>query len=85
MPLGVGLRIYIHTPFPVHTLCFMLYVKDVKLTVLVAVLDSHSQATFSFFGFPFPARQGFFVVLKPILELVLIDQTGLELTEIQLP
>ena len=27
-------------------------------------------------------RQGFFVALEPVLELVLVDQAGLELTEI---
>ena len=32
-----------------------------------------------FFGF---LRQGFSVVLEPVLELTLIDQAGLELTEI---
>ena len=31
------------------------------------------------------SRHGFFVVLEPILELALIDQAGLELTEIHLP
>ena len=30
-------------------------------------------------------RQGFFVVLEPVLELALVDQSGLELTEICLP
>ena len=31
------------------------------------------------------SRQGFSVVLEPVLELALVDQTGLELTEIRLP
>ena len=31
------------------------------------------------------SRQGFSAALEPVLELVLIDQTGLELTEILLP
>ena len=35
-----------------------------------------------FFGF---SRQGFSVVLEPVLELTLVDQAGLELTEIRLP
>ena len=35
-----------------------------------------------FFGF---LRQGLSVVLEPVLELALVDQAGLELTEIQLP
>ena len=30
-------------------------------------------------------RQGFFVALEPVLALALIDQVGLELTEIRLP
>ncbi|KAM7339825.1 hypothetical protein ACRRTK_000440 [Alexandromys fortis] len=37
---------------------------------------------FFFFGF---SRQGFSVVLEPVLELALVDQAGLELTEICLP
>ena len=35
-----------------------------------------------FFGF---SRQGFSVALEPVLELTLVDQAGLELTEIRLP
>ena len=31
------------------------------------------------------SRQGFLVALEPVLELALIDQVGLELTEICLP
>ena len=34
------------------------------------------------FGF---SRQGFFVALKPVLDLALVDQAGLEPTEIRLP
>ena len=34
---------------------------------------------FIYFGF---LRQGFFVSLEPVLELVLVDQAGLELTDI---
>ena len=30
-------------------------------------------------------RQGFSVALEPVLELALVDQVGLELTEIYLP
>ena len=30
-------------------------------------------------------RQGFSVALEPVLELALVDQTGLKLTEIHLP
>ena len=37
---------------------------------------------FSFFRF---SRQGFSVALEPVLELALVDQPGLELTEIYLP
>ena len=37
---------------------------------------------FLFFGF---LRQGFSVALGPTLELAVIDQAGLELTEIHLP
>ena len=33
----------------------------------------------------FPPRQGFSVVLEPVLELALVAQAGLELTEIRLP
>ena len=36
------------------------------------------------FGFGF-SKQGFPVALEYVLELVLVDQAGLELTEIQLP
>ncbi|EGV96176.1 hypothetical protein I79_005859 [Cricetulus griseus] len=35
-----------------------------------------------FFGF---SRQGFSVALEAVLELALVDQAGLELTEIRLP
>ena len=35
-----------------------------------------------FFGF---SRQGFSVALEPLLELALVDQAGLELTEVHLP
>ena len=37
---------------------------------------------FLFFGF---SRQGFAVVLEPVLELTLVDQAGLKLTDICLP
>ena len=40
-----------------------------------------SFSNISFFFFVF-LRQGFSVVLEPVLELTLIDQAGLELTEI---
>ena len=36
------------------------------------------------FGFGF-SRQGFSVALEPVLELALVDQAGLELTELCLP
>ena len=39
---------------------------------------------FCLFGFGF-SRQGLSVVLEPVLELALVDQAGLELTEIRLP
>ena len=39
---------------------------------------------FSFFFFFLFLRQSFSVVLKPVLELALVDQAGLELTEIHL-
>ena len=39
---------------------------------------------FFLFFLVFP-RQGFSVVLEPVLELALVDQAGLELTEICLP
>ena len=32
-----------------------------------------------------PPRQGFSVALEPVLELALVDQADLELTEIRLP
>ena len=35
-----------------------------------------------YFGF---SRQGFSVALEPVLELVLVDQAGIEFTEIRLP
>ena len=35
--------------------------------------------------FVFILRQGFSVALEPVLELALVDQAGLELTEICLP
>ena len=38
-----------------------------------------------FFCFVLFLRQGFSVDLEPILELALVDQAGLELTEIRLP
>ena len=38
----------------------------------------------AFLLFCFP-RQGFSVALEPVLELALVDQAGLELTEIRLP
>ena len=31
------------------------------------------------------SRQGFSVALEPVLQLALVDQAGLELTEIRLP
>ena len=40
--------------------------------------------SFFFFCFGF-LRQGFSVAFEPVLELVLVDQAGLELTEICLP
>ena len=40
-----------------------------------------SKGSFFFFSFCF-LRQGFSATLEPVLELPLIDQTGLELTEI---
>ena len=43
----------------------------------------HGQCLF-FFYFDF-LRQGFSVALEPVLELVLVHQAGLELTEIRLP
>ena len=35
--------------------------------------------------FVFFLKQGFSVALEPVLELILVDQAGLELTEICLP
>ena len=48
------------------------------------VLDSRESHSFffSFFGF---WRQGFPVALEAVLELALVDQAGLELTEFCLP
>ena len=45
-------------------------------------MDEHSD--FYLFTFDF-SRQGFSVALEPVLELALVDQAGLELTEIHLP
>ena len=49
-----------------------------------AVMYIVEQMIFVLFCFLF-SRQGFSVALKPDLELALVDQAGLELTEIRLP
>ena len=50
------------------------------------ILDKHSAmellGVLFCFGF---SRQGFSVALEPVLELALVDQAGLKLTEIRLP
>ena len=55
-------------------ICISLMTKDVEhfLKCLSAILDSS-------------LRQGISVALEPVLELVLVDRAGLELTEIRLP
>ena len=72
-----------------------MWLKCVRLSVKVSGAQMSLQFTqesqtfffyyfFNFFIFYF-SRQGFSVALEPVLELALVDQAGLELTEIRLP
>ena len=52
----------------------------------IKCMHCHHPAMISVFCFVLGfSRQGFSVALVPVLELALVDQTGLELTKIHLP
>ena len=55
------------------------------MAILCARNAREAKWLFSFFFFFGFSRQGFCVALEPVLELALVDQAGLDLTEIRLP
>ena len=53
-----------------------------SVLLCLELLPKLSQVYLFTFGF---SRQGFSVALEPVLELALVEQIGLKLTEIHLP